>query len=245
MAMLNFQQIKNGALVEAMLVSYQATKVLTTITKPDSDAVYTVEELLTLLKSRSESVTFENLETNLQEVIRTAATPEVFDPTSLVDAIEALQETQAVLYDEELDYIGGADPDNTEYTNFTLSFKPTSEKVKLFINGLPYVEDAATFTVDREATPVSVTWTMTPVAAQEAGYYLTEDTAAQAGKTYYSDANGTAVDPQPAENADITGLNYYEHRDAVAGRDGFNIIKSEDYHIVAEYMTTDDTTATP
>lgn len=163
MAMLNFGQIKNGLLIEAMLVSYEAAKVLTNITKPDSDDVYNVNELLTLLKSKSEAVKFEDLETNLQEVIRTAATPEIFDPTSLVEAIEALEAGQKRLETEVTPVLGEGDSgyDENDYpmTEFTLAYTPTAEKVKVYINTVPYIEDEddTFFTVDR--TLKKVTWT--------------------------------------------------------------------------------------
>lgn len=48
------------------------------------------------------------------------------------------------------------------------------------------------------------------IEASAAVYVLTEDTTAQAGKTYYADANGTALDTQPAEGADISAAGYYE-----------------------------------
>ena len=53
------------------------------------------------------------------------------------------------------------------------------------------------------------------VEVSAAGYVATEDETAQAGKTYYADANGTALDTQPAEGADISEAGYYEHVDAV------------------------------
>lgn len=48
------------------------------------------------------------------------------------------------------------------------------------------------------------------VEASGASYEVTSDTTAQEGKTYYADANGTALDPQPEADADISGAGYYE-----------------------------------
>ena len=41
-------------------------------------------------------------------------------------------------------------------------------------------------------------------------YVATEDQTAQEGKTYYADANGTALDNQPEAGADISSAGYYE-----------------------------------
>ena len=78
---------------------------------------------------------------------------------------------------------------------------------------------------------------MTPVAAQAATFAATEDTTAKAGKTYYADANGTPLDSQPAENADISGAGYFEQTAAaVEGRDGFNITESLADFVRIEYF---------
>ena len=41
-------------------------------------------------------------------------------------------------------------------------------------------------------------------------YWPTSDTTAQAGKTYYADATGTALETQPETGADISGAGYFE-----------------------------------
>lgn len=41
-------------------------------------------------------------------------------------------------------------------------------------------------------------------------YVATEDQTAQEGKTYYADANGTALDNQPEAGADISAAGYFE-----------------------------------
>jgi len=49
------------------------------------------------------------------------------------------------------------------------------------------------------------------VISVPAHYAPTEDTTAIEGKTYYADGSGTELDPAPAADADITGLDYYEY----------------------------------
>lgn len=44
-----------------------------------------------------------------------------------------------------------------------------------------------------------------------ASYVATSDTTAQDGKTYYADANGTALGAQPTTGADISSSGYYEY----------------------------------
>ena len=45
-------------------------------------------------------------------------------------------------------------------------------------------------------------------------YGETSDTTAQAGKTYYADATGTALETQPETGADISGAGYFEKLNA-------------------------------
>lgn len=45
-------------------------------------------------------------------------------------------------------------------------------------------------------------------------YGETSDTTAQAGKTYYADATGTALETQPETRADISGAGYFEELNA-------------------------------
>ena len=48
------------------------------------------------------------------------------------------------------------------------------------------------------------------VEATGASYAATEDATAQEGKTYYADAEGTALDEQPTAGTDISSAGYYE-----------------------------------
>jgi hypothetical protein len=52
------------------------------------------------------------------------------------------------------------------------------------------------------------------VVETTAEYVLTEDTEAVDGKTYYSDAQGTEVSPQPTAGDDISSAGYYEYHPA-------------------------------
>ncbi len=52
------------------------------------------------------------------------------------------------------------------------------------------------------------------VVEKTAEYVLTEDTEAVDGKTYYSDAQGTEVSPQPTAGDDISSAGYYEYHPA-------------------------------
>lgn len=53
------------------------------------------------------------------------------------------------------------------------------------------------------------------VEVSAATFVATEDATAQAGKIYYADAEGTALDTQPTEGADISSAGYYEEVPAV------------------------------
>lgn len=106
-------------------------------------------------RAKKDAIEFEDLEENLQNLIRTAATPEIFDPTSILDEIDALKTGLAAAGKKEAFRSEKFDV-TAAVSEFTLAKTPNTKTVHININGMVYVEGDE-FTVDRENK--KVTWT--------------------------------------------------------------------------------------
>lgn len=194
----------------------------------------------------SEKLTLEIIDS----ITRGASADALDDARNNADRIDALQTVLVPTIEQiAVDDSHSAGSANSADNVFKLTGVPNARRVKMNINGQTYYEtttsDAGEFTVDRTATPATVTWTMVPVAAQAATYAATEDTTAQAGKTYYADANGTPLDSQPEAETNISSAGYFEQTAAaVEGRDGFNITESLADFVRIEYFVGEFVTRT-
>lgn len=150
-------------------------------------------------RAKADAIAFEDLEENLQNVIRTAATPEVFDPTSIIEEMDSMKADiaeagKAEVYNNEKLSVASATvvqiandaydaedetsgPENYKGVRFALTNEPNTKLVHMNINGIVYIEGDE-FTVDR--TNKTATW------SEKDAFELTSEVAANVRIEYYS-----------------------------------------------------------
>lgn len=131
------------------------------LSEKSSDASY---------RAKKDPIKFEDLEENLQGVIRTAATPEVFDPTTLVEELNDIRVELAGTGKKE-DFRSEKFAITGVTTEFMVAKRPNSKTVHINVNGIVYAENEL-FTVNRAAK--KVTWTGTD---DNGGFTMDEDMA--------------------------------------------------------------------
>lgn len=119
MNLIHLSQIKDGqklkAAIEALQTSDAAKALLTDVYKIDGDTK------TPLYRKTADAIAMSDLDTSLQEVIKTAATPDVFDPTDILKSIDNLTKTKISAND-----LVAAANDSASYA--PSEAKPISEK---------------------------------------------------------------------------------------------------------------------
>lgn len=119
MNLIHLSQIKDGqklkAAIEALQVSDADKALLTDVYKIDGDTK------TPLYRKTADAIAMSDLDTSLQEVIKTAATPDVFDPTDILNSIDNLTKTKISAND-----LVSAANDSASYA--PSEAKPISEK---------------------------------------------------------------------------------------------------------------------
>lgn len=177
MNLIHLSQIKDGqklkAAIEALQVSDAAKALLTDVYKIDGDTK------TPLYRKTADAIAMSDLDTSLQEVIKTAATPDVFDPTDILNSIDNLTKTKISTND-----LVAAANDSASYA--PSDAKPISEKAtyNLIDARKHFAHDSIAVTADA-GSPVTTFQLTAPTGVQFFGkiqmtinhcvYYQDED----------------------------------------------------------------------
>lgn len=177
MNLIHLSQIKDGqklkAAIEALQVSDAAKALLTDVYKIDGDTK------TPLYRKTTDAIAMNDLDTSLQEVIKTAATPDIFDPTDILNSIDNLTKTKISAND-----LVAAANDSASYA--PSEAKPISEKAtyNLIDARKHFTHDSIAVTAEAES-PVTTFQLTAPAGVQFFGkiqmtinhcvYYQDED----------------------------------------------------------------------